>query len=135
MSRLKLLIITALVSFSCFSQNVIDSTSIQLKPEVARLVIKDLVRGDAARKEVELLREKISILEIKSSKQDSVIVYKDILLLNQTNLTTLAEKESQFGRDLNKDLVNTLRKANIKSVLYKTSTGLALVAIAVIILQ
>jgi len=123
------------VSLSCFSQNATSNTSIQLSQAVARLVVKDLVRGDAAKKEVEFLREKISILEMKSSKQDSIIVYKDILLLNQTNLTLLAEKETEFGRELNKDLVNTLRKANIKSVLYKASTGVALIAIAAIALQ
>ena len=40
-----------MLSFTSFSQTATDSTSIQLEVPVVKLVIKDLVTGDAAKEE------------------------------------------------------------------------------------
>ena len=44
-----LLITLMMMSLNSFSQNVTDSTSIQLKKPIAKLVIKDLITGDGAK--------------------------------------------------------------------------------------
>jgi len=50
-----MLILTLMMSLSVFSQNVTkDSTAIQLRKPIARLVIKDLIKGDGAHQEVAL---------------------------------------------------------------------------------
>ena len=63
-----------MMSLKGFSQNAIDTTSIQLKKPIARLVIKDLIRGDGANEELVLNKQKINLLENKISLKDSVIV-------------------------------------------------------------
>ena len=57
--KLMLLIVLMMMSWKSFSQNVIDSTSIQLKKPVAKLVIKDLITGDGAKNELALTLDKI----------------------------------------------------------------------------
>ena len=75
MKKLIPLIILMTMSLQGFSQNVIDSTSIQLKKPIVRLVIKDLITGDGAKSELPLLRQKVKLLETK------VIVLKIVLYL------------------------------------------------------
>ena len=54
MRKLIMLILIGMMSYNSFSQNVIDSTSIQLKKPIVRLVIKDLIIGDSFKKELSL---------------------------------------------------------------------------------
>ena len=58
MKKLLLLILLVTLSFTSFSQNVTDSTSIQLEVPVAKLVIKDLISGDGAKEELKINSEK-----------------------------------------------------------------------------
>ena len=62
------------MSLNSFSQNVIDSTSIQLKKPIVRLVIKDLIIGDGAKNELSSYLDKVVILKQKIVLKDSVIL-------------------------------------------------------------
>ena len=73
MRKLIMLILIGMMSLNSFSQNVIDSTSIQLKKPIVRLVIKDLITGDSFKKELSLITTKYSLLENKVVLKDSVI--------------------------------------------------------------
>ena len=52
MKKLIPLIVLMMMSLQGFSQNVTDSTSIQLKKPIVRLVIKDLIKGDGNKNEL-----------------------------------------------------------------------------------
>ena len=70
------------MSLSCFSQTntnnqsqtqVNDTTKVKLKPSTARLVIKDIVRGEGCESELKLTQEKVIKLESKESQKDIII--------------------------------------------------------------
>ena len=73
MKKLIPLILLVMMSLQGFSQSVIDTTKIQLKKPIARLVIKDLIVGDGAKEEIKLLSNKLGLLETKIVVKDSVI--------------------------------------------------------------
>ena len=73
MKKLMPLILLMMMSLKGFSQNVTDSTSIQLKKPIAKLVIKDLITGDGLKEELTLSISKIKLLEQKVVLKDSVI--------------------------------------------------------------
>ena len=51
-----ILIFSVMMSWNSFSQNVIDSTQIQLTKPVAKLVIKDLIQFDGLSKEMQTMQ-------------------------------------------------------------------------------
>ena len=94
MKKLIPLIILMMMSLQGFSQSVTDSTSIQLKKPVVRLVIKDLITGDGAKEELSLVAKKIKLLETKIVFKDSVI-----LNLNESNkINVFNSNRSRFGK-------------------------------------
>ena len=74
MKNLMLLTITLMMSFTSFSQSVTDSTTIQLKKPIVKLVIKDLIKGDAAKKEVVVFNDIIKQQEIQLTTKDTIII-------------------------------------------------------------
>ena len=69
MKKLMLLILLMMTSLLGFSQSVTDSTSIRLKKPIVKLVIKDLILGDGAKKE--LILTKISLRLFKEFRTHS----------------------------------------------------------------
>ena len=65
MKKLMLLILLMMTSLLGFSQSVTDSTSIQLKKPIVKLVIKDLILGDGLKKELSLVSTKVFLWENK----------------------------------------------------------------------
>ena len=92
MNKLIVLIFLMMMSLKGFSQNAIDTTSIQLKKPIARLVIKDLIKGDGANEELALNKQKIRLLENKISLKDSVIV--------SLENSEQSDKFNSFGKQL-----------------------------------
>ena len=75
MKKLIPLILLMMMSLQGFSQSAIDSyenDSIK-KTNSSKLVIKDLIIGDGAQKEIKLLSTKVNLLESKIFIKDSVI--------------------------------------------------------------
>ena len=86
MKKLIVLIFISMMSLNSFSQNVIDSTSIQLKKSIARLVIKDLIIGDSFKKELNLTSTKYTLLENKVVLKDSIINNLNFQVSNFNNI-------------------------------------------------
>ena len=133
MNKLIVLIFLMMMSLKGFSQNAIDTTSIQLKKPIARLVIKDLIKGDGANEELALNRQKISLLENKISLKDSVIVSLesqvgnfDFIILNKT-------EQLAISQELSKRLEKDLKKQKFKTKLMGGAGILIAVAAAVLV--
>ena len=73
MKKLLLLILLMLVSLPSFSQTVTDTSLVILPEKIARAVIKDILLGDALRKELDATQIKLSLVEQKVVVKDSVI--------------------------------------------------------------
>ena len=84
MKKLIPLILLMMMSLQGLSQSVIDTTKIQLKKPIVRLVIKDLIIGDGAKTEIKLLSNKLNLLENRwwINSLSNVFSYLDVILFD-----------------------------------------------------
>mgnify|MGYP003624329558 FL=1 len=126
-----MLILIGMMSLNSFSQNVIDSTSIQLKKPIVRLVIKDLITGDSFKKELSLITTKYSFLENKVVLKDSVINNLNFQINNFNSILSTKGSQLEFTKQLNDKLRLEIKKQRLKN---KILGGAGLVAIGGVIL-
>ena len=114
MRKLIMLILIGMMSYTSFSQNVIDSTSIQLKKPIVRLVIKDLIIGDGFKKELGLITTKYSLLENKIVLKDSVISNLNFQINNFDSILNTKGSQLEYTKQLNDKLKLEIKKTKIK---------------------
>ena len=129
--KLMLLITLMTTSLKGFSQSATDSTSIQLKKPIARLVIKDLIKGDGAKSELALTLDKIKILEQKIILKDSVIFNLNSQVGNFNSILSAKTDQLVLSQELSKKLQTDLKKQKFKN---KLTAGAGVVAVIAAIL-
>lgn len=93
MKKLLLLILLMLVSLPSFSQTVTDTSLVILPEKIARAVIKDILLGDALRKELDATQIKLSLVEQKVVVKDSVIFSLEEQIFNLQSVDTNRKKQ------------------------------------------
>jgi hypothetical protein len=131
MKKLIPLILLVMMSLQGFSQSVIDTTKIQLKKPIARLVIKDLIIGDGAKEEIKLLSNKLGLLETKIVVKDSVIFNLNERVMNFENILNTQSSQIALSKELNDKLQLDLKKQKVKT---KLTTGAGILVAASILL-
>ena len=126
MKKLMLLILLMTMSFKGFSQSATDSTSIQLKKPIAKLVIKDLITGDGVKEELSLSISKINLLEQKVVLKDSVISNLNLKINNFNSILNTKSDQLSLSQELSKRLQTDLKKQKLKT---KLMGGVGLVAV------
>lgn len=133
MKKLIPLIALMMMSLQGFSQNVTDSTSIQLKKPIVRLVIKDLIKGDGNIKELSLVSKKIGLLEKKVVIKDSVIKKLNERVMNFESMLSTKTNQITLSNELSLRLQNDLKKQKVKTKLMSGAGILAVVGILVLV--
>jgi len=133
MNKLIVLIFLMMMSLKGFSQNAIDTTSIQLKKPIARLVIKDLIKGDGANEELALNIKKISLLENKITLKDSVIISLNTQIDNVRSIVMTKDNQLDLSQELSKRLERDLKKQKFKTKLMGGAGIVAVIAVAVLV--
>jgi len=131
MRKLIMLILLGMMSLNSFSQNVIDSTSIQLKRPIARLVIKDLITGDSFKQELSLINIKYSLLENKIILKDSVINNLNFQINNFNSILDTKGSQLILSQQLNEKLKLEVKKQKFKN---KLTVGAGVVAVLAAVL-
>jgi len=126
--RWMLSIILMTMSLNSFSQTVTDSTSIQLKKPIAKLVIKDLIKGDGAKKELVLYGDKIKLFQEKIILKDSIIFNLNGKVNNFNSILTTKSDQLSLSQELSKKLEQDLKKQKFKN---KLTTGAGILAVIV----
>ena len=126
MKKLMPLILLMMMSLQSFSQTVTDSTTIQLKRPIVKLVIKDLIKGDGAKEELSLSIGKINLLEQKVILKDSVIKNLNFQIGNFESIMLTKSDQLSLSQELSKRLQNDLKKQKLKT---KLMGGAGIVAI------
>ena len=121
-----LLILLILASLKSSSQTVTDSTTIRLKKPIARLVIKDLIKGDGNKQEIILLGDKINILNQKSILKDSIISNLDLQINNFNSILFQKSNQLEISQELTKKLQLDLKKQKFET---KFIGGIGIIAI------
>ncbi len=133
MKKLIPLILLVMMSLQGFSQSVIDTTKIQLKKPIARLVIKDLIIGDGAQKEIKLLSNKLNLLESKVFIKDSVIFSLNERVTNFESMLNTQSDQIALSRELSAKLQLDLKKQKVKTKLMSGAGIVAIVGILVLV--
>ena len=131
MRKLIMLILLGMMSLNSFSQNVIDSTSIQLKKPIARLVIKDLITGDSFKQELSLINTKYYLLENKIILKDSVINNLNFQIYNFNSILDTKGSQLILSQQLNEKLKLEVKKQKFKN---KLTAGAGVVAVLAAVL-
>ena len=131
--KLMLLILLMMMSLKGFSQNVTDSTSIQLKKPIAKLVIKDLITGDGAKNELALTIDKIKLFEQKIVLKDSVILNLNNKINNFDSILLTKSDQLLLSQELSKRLEQDLQKQKLKNKLTMGAGILGIVAVAILV--
>ena len=126
MKKLMPLILLMIMSLKGFSQSVTDSTSIQLKKPIVKLVIKDLITGDGAKQELSLSLGKIKLLEQKVVLKDSIIFNLNSQLGNFESIMVTKTDQLSISQELSKRLQLDLKKQKAKT---KLMGGAGIVAV------
>ena len=111
----KLLILMILNLNVGYSQD----TTIELEYDIARLVIEDLIKGDASKEELFLSKDQIKVLESKISLKDSIILKKNDIIGNYESIMGKQTEQLSSIKDLSKQLQLDLKKQKAKTQLFK----------------
>jgi len=131
------------VSLSCFSQTntnnqsqtqVNDTTKVKLKPSTARLVIKDIVRGEGCESELKLTQEKVIKLESKESQKDIIISLLESK--DKNNEYIINQQGLQIGQyeHMTDDLQKEIKQMRVKTFLYKVGTLVGILSTSYLLL-
>lgn len=136
----KLILLTTLtfLTLKSFSQNVtvtnID-TIVPLKVPIAKMVIKDLIIGDASKVEI------LELNKVLTLKDQQIVLYKekDSLKTKQiSNLELVINKQNdQFSleRQKSESLLKELKGQRRKTFLYKVGTFVGIIATSAFLLK
>ena len=122
-------ILSVITTSSVFSQN--DTTRVHISVPIARLVIKDLIKGDAAVQEINLLEAKVNLLEEKTAAQDSVIALQKQQLDNLTRVLENKDGQMKVQQELVVRVQKDLKITRAKNTVLKASNGIAIIGIVV----
>jgi hypothetical protein len=107
---------------------------IQLKKPIARLVIKDLITGDGAKKEISLLNTKLSLLEKKVIVKDSVILNLNGRVMNFESILSTKTNQIAISQELSKKLQFSLKKQKAKTKLFQYGGSAILIGAVALLL-
>ena len=107
-----------------------DSTkTIQLSNPIAKLVVKDLIQGDASSKELDAMVKLISVTNDKLITQSDLVA--NLKFQTSTLNSIILQKDNQIETtaELSKDLQAALKKANRQKKLYQIGSAIGGAAI------
>ena len=108
------------MSLSSFSQ--IDTTKVRIKTPVAKLVVKDILKGDGCVQELKLTQEKVIKLQAREAQKDTIIsLYRDKDDNNKLIIHTQELQINQYEK-LSDDLHKELRATKRSSIFWKITT-------------
>lgn len=124
------------MTFTSFSQTVTKTDSIvPLKVPVAKLVIKDILRGDGA---IQQLEETEKVLELTNQK---LALKENILSVLNSKVTNLdyiiKQKDEQFKleRSKSEDLIKEIKQVRRNTFFYKIGSFVGIITTTLFLLK
>ena len=123
------------MSWKGFSQTDTISKPIVLTKPVARLVIKDLVTGDAAERQLKSMQQILKVTNEKLLTQSDLVLNLKGQVLNYQRI--IEQKDSQFKtqEELSKDLQKALKRERRTKKLYQIGSAIGAAAILLNVLS
>jgi NAD dependent epimerase/dehydratase family enzyme len=117
------------MSLKGFSQNDTIPKPIVLTKPIARLVIKDLVTGDAANRELQAMQKILTITNDKLLTQSDLVLNLKTQVLNYQRI--IEQKDGQFKsqEEMSKELQKALKKERRTKKLYQIGSAVGAAAL------
>ncbi len=106
---------------------------IPLEEPIIRLVIKDLIKGDGLKKELDLNLSKIKLLEQKVILKDSIIFNFNSQIGNFESIIKNNKSQLLLSKELNNKLQIDLKKQKIKNKLLSGTGVIALLGVILLV--
>ena len=131
-------IISVMICLSSFSQTDTEKDStktIQLSNPIAKLVVKDLIQGDARSKELDAMVKLISVTNDKLITQSDLVT--NLKFQTSTLNNIILQKDSQIDTqaELSKDLQSALKRANRQKKLYQIGSAIGGGAVILLLIK
>ena len=134
-NSLMLLIFSVMMSWSSFSQNVTDSTQIQLTKPVAKLVIKDLIQFDGLSQEMQTMQTILTETNDKLLTQGTLVANLKTQVENYQSIIEKKDSQMVKASELSKELQKELKKQARAKKLYQIGSTVGVIATALLIIQ
>ena len=113
-----------------------DSTkTIQLSNPIAKLVVKDLIQGDARSKELDAMVKLISVTNDKLITQSDLVTNLKFQTSTLNNIILQKDNQLKTASEMSKDLQSALKKANRQKKLYQIGSAIGGGAILLLLIQ
>jgi hypothetical protein len=129
------------VSYSSFSQTVTSQktsqtdTIVPLKVPTAKLVIKDLLKGDGAIIELEELQKVVQLTNEKIVLKDEIIFTLNSKITNLDYIITQKDEQFKLEREKSESLIKELKSEKRKTFIYKIGTYVGIVATGILLVK
>lgn len=126
-----------MMSLSSFSQTGTTTKTIKLsipKP-IVQETIKDLLSGDAAKKELTNTLKILSLREFELQKKDTLLLNLNTKVLTLEEVLSNKDKEILFNTKISKDYKKALQKQQRINKIYKTGSAVGVIAILVLLIK
>jgi len=141
MKKLILLISLILVTSLSFSQTVTNQKPVQtdtivpLTIPTAKLIIKDLLKGDGAQIELVELQKVLQLTNEKMLLKDEVIFTLNSKISNLDYIILQKDEQFKLEREKSDSLLKELKAEKRKTFLYKVGTVLGVVAVGYLLVN
>jgi len=141
MKKLILLISLILVTSLSFSQTVTNQKPVQtdtivpLTIPTAKLIIKDLLKGDGAQIELMELQKVLQLTNEKMLLKDEVIFTLNSKISNLDYIILQKDEQFKLEREKSDSLLKELKAEKRKTFLYKVGTVLGVVAVGYLLVN
>ena len=111
-----------------------DTTKVRLKVPVAKLAMKDIIKGDGCEVELKLTQEKLIKTEEREKEKDSHIVLLEEKDKNNNFMLGKKDEQLKVSEDLTNSLHKELKGQRAKTFLWKVGTYAGIIASTFLIL-
>lgn len=105
-----------------------DTTKIRIKTPVAKLAIKDILKGDGCQLELKETQVKLIKTEEREKEKDSHIVFLEEKDKNNNFMLGKKDEQLKVSEDLTKSLHKELKGQRTKTFLWKVGTYAGIIA-------
>jgi ribosome-associated translation inhibitor RaiA len=127
------------MSLNAFSQNdtlkLKDSRKIQLTKPIAKLVIKDLLKGDGLSTEIKTMQLLLTETNNKFLSQSDLVFNLKTQITNFESVNKQLNFKFEAQERLSKELETSLRRQKNKTKLYKIGTYIGVAAVGILIVK
>ena len=127
-----MLTLLLLTSLSSFSQT--DTTKVRLKVPVAKLVIKDIIKGDGCHLELKETQEKLIKTEEREKEKDVHIVFLEEKDKNNNFMLGKKDEQLKVSEELTNSLHKEIKGQRTKTFLWKVGTYAGIITSTYLIL-